>query len=44
VRGFTDACLTANPGHVGAAYGYLGMGPHRGAQAELVRVPFADAN
>lgn len=28
----------------GAAYGYAGMGPYRGAQAELLRVPFADAN
>jgi len=44
VRGYTDACLTTYPGHAGAAYGYPGMGGYRGAQAELVRVPFADAN
>jgi len=29
---------------VEAAYGYAGMGPYRGAQAKLLRVPFADAN
>lgn len=28
----------------GAAYGYAGMGPYRGAQAERLRVPYADAN
>jgi glutathione-independent formaldehyde dehydrogenase len=44
VRGYTDACLTTNPGAAGAAYGYPGMGGYRGAQAELLRVPFADAN
>jgi glutathione-independent formaldehyde dehydrogenase len=44
VRGFTDACLTNNPGQTGAAYGYPGMGSYRGTQTELVRVPFADAN
>jgi glutathione-independent formaldehyde dehydrogenase len=44
VRGYSDACLTTNPGQAGAAYGYPGMGPYRGAQTELVRVPFADAN
>lgn len=44
VRGYTDACLTVHPGSAGAAYGYPGMGPYRGAQTELVRVPFADAN
>lgn len=44
VRGFTDACLTANPGNAGAAYGYPGMGGYRGTDAELVRVPFADMN
>ncbi len=44
VRGFTDACLTNNPGSAGAAYGYPGMGGYRGTLAELVRVPFADAN
>src|SRR6185312_14553913 len=44
VRGYTDACLTTHPGGFGAAYGYPGMGSYRGTQAELVRVPFADAN
>ena len=44
VRGYTDACLTTHPGSFGAAYGYPGMGSYRGTQAELVRVPFADAN
>lgn len=44
VRGYTASCLTVNPGTYGAAYGYAGMGPYRGAQAELLRVPFADAN
>jgi len=44
VRGYSDACLTNNPGSAGAAYGYPGMGAYRGTQAELVRVPFADAN
>ena len=44
VRGYSDACLTVHPGAAGAAYGYPGMGPYRGAQTELVRVPFADAN
>jgi glutathione-independent formaldehyde dehydrogenase len=44
VRGFSAACLTVNPPRYGAAYGYAGMGPYRGAQAEYLRVPFADAN
>jgi glutathione-independent formaldehyde dehydrogenase len=43
-RGFTNACLTTNPGHVGAGYGYAGMGPYRGGQAELLRVPYGDFN
>ena len=43
-RGYTGACLTVNPGKAGGAYGYAGMGPYRGAQAELLRVPYADAN
>lgn len=43
-RGYTSACLTTNPDGVGAAYGYAGMGPYRGGQAEYVRVPFADFN
>jgi glutathione-independent formaldehyde dehydrogenase len=44
VRGYTAACLRVRPGGFGAAYGYVGMGAYRGAQAELLRVPFADAN
>ena len=43
-RGFTNACLTANPEAPTAGYGYAGMGPYRGGQAELLRVPFADFN
>lgn len=37
-------CLTVNPGAAGGAYGYVGMGPYRGGQAEYLRVPFADFN
>jgi len=44
VAGYSDACLTTHPDAAGAAYGYPGMGGYRGTQAELVRVPFADAN
>lgn len=44
VRGRSAECLMTNPGQAGAAYGYPGMGGYRGAQAELLRVPFADAN
>lgn len=44
MRGYTAACLRVRPGGFGAAYGYAGMGGYRGAQAELLRVPFADAN
>src|SRR5690348_12444842 len=44
VRGYSASCLTTNPGSAGAAYGYPDMGPYRGAQTELLRVPFADAN
>jgi threonine dehydrogenase-like Zn-dependent dehydrogenase len=43
-RGLTGFCLTANPGSVGAAYGYAEMGPYSGGQAELLRVPYADFN
>ncbi|AXK72888.1 aldehyde dehydrogenase [Lysobacter sp. TY2-98] len=43
-RGFTAACLIANPGSVGAAYGYAEMGPYDGGQAEYLRVPYADFN
>lgn len=44
VSGRSAECLMTNPGQAGAAYGYPGMGDYRGAQAELLRVPFADAN
>ncbi|MCP2255185.1 glutathione-independent formaldehyde dehydrogenase [Prauserella aidingensis] len=37
-------CLTVNPPGAGGAYGYVGMGPYRGGQAEYLRVPFADFN
>lgn len=43
-EGHSSACLTANPGAAGAAYGYPNKGGYQGAQAELLRVPFADAN
>ena len=43
-RGYTGFCLTMNPGNAGAAYGYAGMGPYQGGQAEYLRVPFADFN
>jgi glutathione-independent formaldehyde dehydrogenase len=43
-RGYTNACLTTNPDGVGGGYGYAGMGPYQGGQAEYVRVPFADFN
>ena len=44
LRGYSASCLTTNPGSAGAAYGYPGMGPYRGAQTQWLRVPFADAN
>jgi glutathione-independent formaldehyde dehydrogenase len=43
-RGLTGFCLTANPGVAGAAYGFAGMGPYSGGQAEYLRVPFGDFN
>ncbi len=43
-RGNSAACLRVQPGHVGGGYAVPGMGPFRGSQAELVGVPFADAN
>jgi glutathione-independent formaldehyde dehydrogenase len=43
-QGFTGFCLTTNPGNAGAAYGYAGMGPYQGGQAEFLRVPYADFN
>ncbi len=42
-RGYSVACLRVRPGGFGAASGYAGMGPYRGARAELPRVLFADA-
>ena len=42
--GFTGACLTMNPGVAGAAFGFAGMGPYDGGQAELLRVPYGDFN
>jgi len=44
VEGHSSACLTNNPGAAGAAYGYPNKGGYAGAQTELLRVPFADAN
>lgn len=43
-EGLTGFCLTANPGSAGAAYGFAGMGPYSGGQAELLRVPYGDFN
>jgi glutathione-independent formaldehyde dehydrogenase len=43
-RGLTSACLTVNEKGIGGAYGYAGMGPYRGGQAEKVLIPFADFN
>ncbi len=44
IRGFYSACLMTNPTKPSAGYGYAGMGPYNGSQAEYVRVPFADFN
>src|SRR5205085_10207142 len=41
-RGYTNACWTMNPEAASAAYGYAGMGPYQGGQAEFVLVPYAD--
>jgi len=45
-RGYTGFCLSMNPDPetAGAAYGYSGMGPYRGGQAELLTVPYGDFN
>jgi glutathione-independent formaldehyde dehydrogenase len=43
-RGLTGFCLTVNPGNAGGAYGYAGMGPYDGGQAEYLRVPYGDFN
>ena len=43
-RMYSSACLVANPEGVGAGYGYAGLGPYQGGQAEYIRVPYADFN
>ncbi len=48
-RGLTGYCLTLSdksvmPGMAGAAYGFAGMGPYQGGQAQLLRVPYGDFN
>jgi threonine dehydrogenase-like Zn-dependent dehydrogenase len=44
--GLTAFCLTVNPdpNMAGAAYGFAGMGPFNGGQAEYLRVPYGDFN
>ncbi|HET7813135.1 MAG TPA: glutathione-independent formaldehyde dehydrogenase [Candidatus Baltobacteraceae bacterium] len=43
-RGYSNACLTTNPQGHGGGYGYSGLGPYKGGQAEYILVPFADYN
>ena len=48
-RGLSAFCVTSAdrsifPNMAGAAYGFAGMGPYRGGQAELLRVPYGDYN
>ncbi len=48
-QGLTGFCLTCAdpsvmPGMAGAAYGFAGMGPYAGGQAQFLRVPYADFN
>jgi len=43
-RGYTGFCLSMNPPNAGAAYGYAGMGPYPGGQAEYLKVPYGDFN
>lgn len=43
-RTYSNACLVANPEGVGAGFGYAGLGPYQGGQAEYIRVPYADFN
>ena len=43
-KGLSGYCLTTNPGMAGAAYGFAGMGPYSGGQAEYLRVPYGDFN
>ncbi|HWQ47521.1 MAG TPA: glutathione-independent formaldehyde dehydrogenase [Methanosarcina sp.] len=42
IQGLTNLCLTMNPEMAGAGYGFPGMGPYAGGQAEYLRVPFGD--
>ncbi|AJE81291.1 MULTISPECIES: glutathione-independent formaldehyde dehydrogenase [Streptomyces] len=44
--GLTAFCLTTpdDPKMAGAAYGFAGMGPYTGGQAEYLRVPYGDSN
>lgn len=44
VRQHTESCLTMNPEAPHAAFGYAGMGPYQGGQAEFVLIPHADFN
>ena len=46
VGGWSSFCTRMNPieGMDGAAYGFAGMGPYRGGQAQYLRIPFADFN
>lgn len=43
-KGLSGFCLTVNPGFAGGAYGFAGMGPYSGGQAEFLRVPYGDYN
>ena len=43
-RTYSNACLVTNPEGVGGGYGYAGLGPYQGGQAEYIRVPYADFN
>ncbi|WP_283535505.1 alcohol dehydrogenase catalytic domain-containing protein [Methylorubrum extorquens] len=48
-RGLSAFCLTTAdrsvmPNMAGAAYGFADMGPYRGGQADLLRVPYGDYN
>jgi threonine dehydrogenase-like Zn-dependent dehydrogenase len=36
----TDVLVRIISTHPGATYGFAGMGPYRGGQAELLRVPY----
>jgi glutathione-independent formaldehyde dehydrogenase len=43
-QGRTGFCLTVDSDTPGGAYGFAGMGPYQGGQAEYLRVPFGDFN